>query len=66
MASPIISPDDVVELATLMTLYGFLVAANDIAKVTSLRQVRNDLSALIERVDGHVTALGDRMGMSDR
>lgn len=63
MATIMIDPQDVADLTTLATLYAFLVSAQDLASLTHYSQVRADLDALVQRVDGHVTALGERMGM---
>lgn len=59
-----IDPEDLGDLTTLTTLYAFLVSAKDLADLTGYRQVRADLHALIERVEGHLETVGDRMGLT--
>jgi hypothetical protein len=62
----VVDPQDVADLTALASLYAMLVAASDLAHLTDYSQVRADLDALVLRVDGLVSEVGDRMGMTAR
>jgi hypothetical protein len=66
MATVMIDPQDVADLTTLTTIYAFLVSAQDLSHLTHEAQLRADLDALVLRVDGLVSDLGERMGMGDQ
>jgi hypothetical protein len=60
-----VDPQDVADLTTLATVYAFLVAADDLIRLTHHRAIRADLDKLVKRVDQQVSALGEQMGMAE-
>ena len=57
----VVDPQDVADLTTLSSVYAMIKAANDLAHTSPWGWLKNDLEALIDRVDEEITRLGEQM-----